>query len=156
MSQISIIVAVDRNFLIGKGDSLPWHFKEDLLYFREKTMGKFVVMGQRTFSFIESSLEGRSIIVLSRDKNFLPENATVARSINEAISISSGELMVAGGRSVYEQFLKIADRIYLTFIDDEFEGDVYFPDFSEQEWNVVEEKRGKNPLISFKVLEKRN
>ncbi len=153
---ISIIVAVDRNFLIGKGDVLPWHFKEDLLYFREKTMGKFVVMGQRTFSFIKSPLEGRKIIVLSRDENFSPSNVIVARSINEAIDISGGELMVAGGRSVYEQFLKIADRIYLTFIDDEFDGDVYFPKFNKNEWVVVEEKKSKNPLISFKVLERNN
>jgi dihydrofolate reductase len=153
---IAIIVAVDKNNLIGKGDNLPWNFKEDLLYFKEKTMGKFVVMGEKTYRGIKKNLKGRKIIVLSRDKNFPGENIFVARSIKEAISISQGELMVAGGRTVYEQFLKIADRLYLTVIDESFEGDVYFPKFEEKEWTLTEEKKGKNSALTFKIFDRCN
>ncbi len=153
---ISIIVATDKNFLIGNGSELPWSFPEDLLYFKKMTMGKFVLMGQNTFSSIKSSLKGRSMIVLSQDKAFSPKNVTVARSIKEALSIAEGEIMVAGGRSIYEQFLNIADRIYLTSIDDEFKGDVYFPQFKRDDWIVVEEKKGNHPALTFLVLERCN
>ena len=152
---ISIIVAVDKNWLIGNGDSLPWSLKEDLLYFKEKTMGKYVIMGKKTYSGINKKLHGRKIIVLSRDKKPL-RDVVVASSIEEALSLADGEIMIAGGKSVYAQFLERADRIYLTIIDEEFKGDVYFPDFDKKEWETVEEKKGKNPLLSFKVLEKRN
>ncbi len=152
---ISIIVAVDKNWLIGNGDNLPWSFKEDLLYFKEKTMGKYVIMGEKTYLGINKKLQGRKIIVLSRDKRTL-EDVLVASSIEEALSFTEGEIMIAGGKSVYAQFLDKADRIYLTIIDEEFEGDVYFPDFDKENWEIIEEKRGKNPLLSFKILEKRN
>jgi dihydrofolate reductase len=153
--EISIIVAVDKNWLIGRGDTLPWTFKEDLEYFKEKTMGKYVIMGEKTYLGINKKLQGRKIIVLSRDKKYF-EDAFVASSIEEALSLGEGEIMIAGGKSVYAQFLEIANRIYLTIIDEEFEGDVYFPDFDKNEWKEVEEKRGENPLLSFKVLEKKN
>ncbi len=149
---ISIIVAVDKNFLIGKGEQLPWHFKEDLEYFKEKTMGKFVVFGSKTYQSIKNPLLGRKIIVLSKKAL---EGASVAKSIEEALSQTEGEVMIAGGRSVYEQFLKIADRIYLTRIDDQFKGDVYFPEIKGEEWEIVEEKKGKNPLLTFQVLDRK-
>ena len=152
---ISIIVAVDKNWLIGNGSSLPWHFEEDLQYFKEKTMGKFVLMGKNTYEFLPSKLPGRKIIVLSREKEGELEGVDVASSIEEALSLASGEVMVAGGRSVYEQFLKIADRIYLTRIDKEFEGDVYFPKLDEREWELIEEKRGENNLLNFQVIERK-
>ena len=153
---IAIIVAVDKNNLIGRGDGLPWNFGEDLLYFKKKTMGKFVVMGERTYRGIKKNLKGRKIIVLSDDKNFQEEDVFIARSIEEAISISQGELMVAGGRMVYEQFLKIADRLYLTVIDKSFEGDVYFPKIEEKEWILTGEERGKNSVLTFKVFDRCN
>lgn len=150
---ISIIVAVDKNFLIGKGEQLPWHFKEDLEYFKEKTMGKFVIFGSKTYQGIKSPLLGRKIVVLSKEEI---EEVSVASSIDEALSQTEGEVMIAGGRSVYEQFLKIADRIYLTRINDEFEGDVYFPEINKEDWEVVEEEKGKNPLLTFQVLDRKS
>lgn len=150
---ISIIVAVDKNFLIGNGEQLPWHFKEDLEYFKEKTMGKFVIFGSKTYQGIKSPLLGRKIIVLSKETL---SGVVVAGSIDEALFQAEGEVMVAGGRSVYEQFLKIADRIYLTLINDQFEGDVYFPEIKEEEWEVVEEKKGKNPLLTFQILDRKS
>jgi dihydrofolate reductase len=150
---ISIIVAVDKNFLIGKGEELPWHFKEDLEYFKEKTMGKFVIFGSKTYQGIKSPLLGRKIIVLSREAL---NGVVVASSIDEALSLTKGEVMIAGGRSVYEQFLKIADRIYFTRIDDQFEGDVYFPEINNKEWEIVEERKGENPVLIFQVLDRKS
>ncbi len=151
---ISIIVGVDKNFLIGNGDNLPWHFMEDLQYFKEKTMGKFVIMGERTYLPIKDKLTGRKVIVLSRNSDLIVKEAQVAMSIEEALSLTEGEVMIAGGRSVYEQFLKIADRIYLTVIDKEYEGDVYFPKIDEKEWKIVSSKKGDNPLLTFNILER--
>ncbi len=153
---ISIIVAMDRNGLIGNGSKLPWKIPEDLKHFKEKTMGKFVLIGKKTYKFLPGKLPGRKIIVLSKEKDSSLEEVDVANSIEEALSLSSGEVMVAGGRSVYNQFLKIADRIYLTIIDKEFEGDVYFPEFNINDWRVVEEKKGENPLITYKTLVRRD
>jgi dihydrofolate reductase len=150
---ISIIVAVDKNFLIGNGDVLPWNFKEDLKYFKEKTMGKFVIFGSKTYRGIKKPFLGRKIIVLSKEEI---KGVSVARSIEEALSLTEGEVMIAGGRSIYEQFLKIADRIYLTRINDQFEGDVYFPEISNEEWDVVEEKKGENPTLTFQVLDRKS
>ncbi len=151
---ISIIVAVDKNFLIGSGDNLPWHFAEDLQYFKEKTMGKFVIMGERTFLPIKDKLKGRKVIVLSKNDDFSTKIGQVARSIDDALLLAEGEVMIAGGKSVYEQFLKIADRIYLTVIDKEYKGDVYFPTINNNEWKVVSSRKGSNPLLTFKILER--
>ncbi len=152
---ISIIVAVDKNFLIGKGEGLPWHFREDLQYFKEKTKGKFVIMGENTYLGIKSPLEGRKLIVLSSKKDLKLDKARVANSIDEAISFTKGEVMIAGGKSVYEQFLKMADRIYLTVIDEEFEGDIYFPKFNKKEWELIKESKGKDKLLKFLILERK-
>ncbi len=151
---ISIIVAVDKNFLIGSKDNLPWHISEDLQYFKEKTMGKFVIMGEKTFLPIKDKLSGRKVVVLSNNDDFSAETAQVARSIKEALALTEGEVMIAGGKSIYEQFLKIADRIYLTVIDKEYKGDVYFPKIDEEVWKVVSSKKGKSLFLTFKVLER--
>ena len=97
---ISIIVATDKNGLIGKGEGLPWNFSEDLQYFKKKTMGKFVVLGKRTFLSLKNPLKGRKIIVLSEEKLFADNKVTVAKSIEEALSLATGEVMIAGGASV--------------------------------------------------------
>ncbi len=152
---ISLIVATDRKGLIGKGDFLPWHLSEDLRYFKEKTMGKYVILGERTFRSLNTSLKGRKVIVLSREMSGKEEKVRVARSRKEALSLTEGEVMVAGGASVYEQFLPLADRIYLTVIDKEYDGDVYFPKINKKEWKVTEEKKGKDSKITFKILERR-
>lgn len=153
--KIIIIVAMDKNGLIGKGSGLPWHFSEDLKYFKETTMGKFVIMGKNTYLSIGKPLEGRNLVVLSGDEDFKAQYAEVAHSIDEALDMVSGEVFIAGGRSVYKQFLKIADEMYVTIIDDTFEGDLYFPDFNEGNWEIIEETKGKNSLLTFKKLKRK-
>ncbi len=152
---ISIIVAVDKNMLIGKGNELPWHFSEDLQYFKKKTYGKYIVMGEKTFHSIGKPLPGRKVVVLSDNEDFKPEGVTVVSSIKEALSVTEGEVFIAGGKSVYEQFMETADRIYLTEIQEVFEGDVYFPSIDKSVWKTVSEERGENASLVFKVLERR-
>lgn len=153
---ISIIVAMDRNGVIGKQGDLPWHFPEDLEYFREKTMGKYVIMGQNTYRSIDTDLKGRKTIVLSRNHDWELNSGQVAHSIEEALSIpdKQEEVFIAGGESVYRQFLSKADKLYITEIDEEFEGDSYFPDFKKSAWNLIYQQEGDNPLLTFKILKK--
>ncbi len=151
---ISIIAAMDKKGLIGKKDKLPWNISEDLQYFKEKTMGKYVIMGEKTFSSMEKDLPGRKLIILSQKEKSFP-SVQMASSIKEALSLAKeGEVMIAGGASVYKQFLQIANRMYLTIINKEFEGDVYFPEIEKKEWELKEEKRGSNPLIMYKTFDR--
>jgi len=152
---ISIIVAVAKNGVIGNGDVLPWHFPEDLAYFKEKTLGKSVVMGERTYRGIGKKLKGRKVIVLSRSGESF-EGAVTAKSIKEALLLGEGEVMIAGGRSVYKQFLKLADTVYLTKISKDYIGDVYFPKIDKNDWKKVSEKRGNNKDLTYFILKKRD
>jgi dihydrofolate reductase len=149
-----MIAALDKNGLIGKEGSLPWKISEDLQHFKKTTMGNFVIMGKKTFQSIKNPLSGRKLIVLSRDLQFNPEGVKVARSINKALSLAKEKVFIAGGASVYKQFLKKADEMILTIIDKEFKGDKYFPDFSKEDWELIEEKKGKNKLLTFKTYKR--
>lgn len=138
---ISIIVAMDRNRLIGSGGSLPWHLPADLRYFKQTTMGKPVIMGRKTHQSIGKPLPGRLNIVVTRDREYPAPGCTVASSIDEAIDAApdTEEIMIIGGAELYRQALPRAGRIYLTRIDAEFEGDIWFPQFDWNEWRVGEE-----------------
>ncbi len=153
--KIKIIAAVDKEGLIGKEDGLPWHFPEDLRFFYKTTLGKFVIMGRKTFQGLPQPLEGRKVIVLSRDKDF--ENAERAETIDQALSAvdQSEEVFIAGGASIYRQFLPLADELLLTVIDQNFEGDIYFPEVDWSRWKLTEEKKGSNKLLTFKKYIKR-
>jgi dihydrofolate reductase len=147
---ISFIVAMDRNGLIGAGNHLPWRLPEDMRRFREITMGKPVLMGRKTYESIPARfrpLPGRTNIVLTHQENYDASGCIVVHSLPQALAASSGheELMVIGGALLYEQLLAQADRIYLTLIDDEFEGDVFFPTLGETEWQEIErEEHGRD------------
>jgi len=136
----------------------------DLRYYKEKTMGKTVVMGQRTFESIGSEpLPGRKMIVLNNDENYkAPEGCKVARSIEELLKMidKKEEVMICGGASVYKQFLPLADRLYITFIHGDFEGDTFFPEFDKNEWKEVKRTDNKaddkNPYdYSFVIFERK-
>ncbi len=139
---ISIIAAIGRNGVIGSKNSLPWNLPADLEYFKKQTLNKPIVMGAKTFESIGRALSGRLNIVLSLSADYLAKGCLVATSIKQAIDLAaksdmgqkSGELMVCGGRSVYEQFLILADKMYLTFVEGDFDGDVYFPDYDPKQW----------------------
>lgn len=142
---ITLIAAMADNRVIGRDLALIWHLPEDLKHFREKTLGKSVLMGRKTWDSLGRALPQRQNIVLTRDTNFVAEGALVCHS-HEAVAqaIEGKELMVIGGGEIYELFLPIAQKIYLTHLHARFEGDTYFPELElgawretsrEQKWN---------------------
>ena len=152
--EIILIVAKSKNNVIGKNGKLPWRFPEDLKHFRETTMGNFVIMGKKTFLSLPGPLEGRNVLVLSRDKNFNPKTAQVANSIEDALDVAKDKVFIAGGGSIYRQFLPKADKMIITVIDKKVEGDTYFPEFDDKNWELVNEKKGKNKLLTFKTYKR--
>lgn len=136
--QISLIVAMDENRVIGKNNQIPWHLPADLKRFRKLTMNKHVIMGRKTYESIGKPLLGRHIIVVTRDKKYIAEGCMVVNSINDAFfeALSVKEIIVAGGSEIYEQSLFRANIIYLTKIHEEFEGDSYFPVLNFKDWNI--------------------
>ncbi len=137
---VSIIAAMDKNRLIGRDNDLPWRLPSDLAHFKKVTMSKPILMGRKTYDSIGRPLPGRKNIILSRDKNLEIEGVTVVNSLEEAMSAAwdADELMVIGGSAVYERVLPITQRMYLSLIDGEFEGDTWFPEFDEKDWEIVE------------------
>jgi dihydrofolate reductase len=138
--KISLISAMDRHRLIGRNNALPWHLPADFAHFKAVTMGKPVLMGRKTYDSIGRPLPGRMNIVLSRDPGLNIEGVTTVTSFEQAKQAArdSDELMVIGGSLIYEMLLPEADQLYLTFVDGEFEGDAWFPDFVTDEWEQVE------------------
>lgn len=140
--QVSIIAAIDRNQLIGRDGELPWRLPADLKYFKRMTIGKPIVMGRRTWQSLDRPLPGRPNIVLTRNAEYKPDGAIVVRDLDQALAVFSDapELMIIGGGQLYRSALPIANRLYLTRIDDEFEGDAWFPRIDWPDWNLVSEQ----------------
>ena len=144
---ISLIAAMSKNRVIGRGGKIPWHLPADLKHFKEITTGHPVIMGRKTYESIGHALPGRTNIVLSRTPSFNPPDAATVPSLKEALDLTRGvdEVFIIGGQSLYEQALPFADRIYLTVVNIETDGDAFFPEFNESSWEVVSrEERGKD------------
>lgn len=126
---ISLVVAVSKNGVIGKDQDLPWRLSADLKRFKSITWGKPMVMGRKTYESIGRPLPGRTSIVVSRDLSYSAPGCLVAQSPEQAIAMAgeARELMIIGGARLFEHFLPRADRIYLTEVKAEVEGDVWFP-----------------------------
>jgi dihydrofolate reductase len=160
--RISIIAALAANGVIGRDNRLPWHLSADLKRFKALTMGHHLVMGRKTFASIGRPLPGRTTIVITRDDGFRAEGVEVAHSLEEALQKAQGdeEVFIAGGAEVYGQALHIADRMYLTRIHADVEGDVTFPEFDDvTEWRLDDvehrEADGKNDYpFSFLVYDR--
>lgn len=153
---ISIICAVAENRAIGKDNKLLWHIPEDLKRFKEITTRHVVIMGQKTFESIGRPLPNRTSIVISDDLSFNPTGAVVARSIKESLKkareIEKEEIFICGGGSIYRQFLPLADKLYLTIVEGNFEADTFFPDYSEFK-KVVSEEKGSDEKYKYKFIE---
>ncbi len=136
---VSIIVAMDRNRLIGGDGRLPWHLPADLRHFKQTTLGKPVVMGRKTYESIGKPLPDRTNIVVTRDDNYQAPGCITSSSLDQAIQAAGNveELMIIGGADLYRQAFPRAERLYLTRIDAEFEGDTWFPDFDGNQWKVT-------------------
>jgi len=160
--KIAIVAALARNRVIGKNNRLPWRLPRDRRHFRELTMGKPVIMGRKTFASIGKALPGRKNIILTRDLNFRAEGGVVVHSSGEALKSAEGseEVMIIGGAEIYREFLPLAERMYLTLIHADFEGDAYFPKYDPNEWQEKERHDfppdDENPYpYSFVLLERK-
>lgn len=143
---ISIIVAIAKNGIIGKGNALPWNIPADLEYFKNTTKGHPVIMGARTHFSIGMILPGRKNIVLSDDPKLkLMEGALMAESFEEAFELAneSDEAFIIGGANVYRQGLDYADRLYITEVGTEAEGDISFPKFDKNLWREIKRTKRK-------------
>jgi len=160
---ISIIAAMDRNRLIGNNNQLPWHLPADFAHFKSVTMGKPIIMGRKTFESIGKPLPGRINIVLSRNPDTCFEGVVCVSSFEDAVAAVPGieEIMIIGGSTIYEMLLPQVNRMYLTYVDAEFEGDAWFPDFDNSQWHESEVvKRSadekNNYDCRFVTLERKN
>ena len=141
---LSIIVAIAKNNCIGIKNKIPWHIPEDFKYFKEKTMGNTVLMGQTTFQsildYLKKPLPGRKTVVLTRDENFVPPaDVRVFYSIDEAMEkLKNENVFVCGGASIYAQMIDKVDTLYITHVDMEVDGDTFFPKIDMNIWKEVE------------------
>ncbi len=142
---VSVIAAVAANLVIGDAGKLPWRLPDDLARFKRLTMGHPVVMGRSTFQSMGKPLSGRLNIVLTRNARLSLPGCQMARSREQAIAMAAGdqELFVIGGASIYELFLPVAGRMYLTHVEGNFPGDTYFPRVRWEEWRVTKEEIGR-------------
>lgn len=166
--KLAMIWGMSRNRTIGRNNALPWHLSEDLKYFRRVTMGKPIIMGRKTWESIGKPLPGRSNIVITRDPAYSAEGVKVVRTLEDAISLAENialidgaeEAVVIGGAQIYAQALPLAQRLYMTQVHAEVDGDTFFPQFDLTQWNEIGHEdfaaSGPNPYdYSFVVLERR-
>lgn len=150
---ISLLVAMDRNRVIGAKNDLPWHLPNDLKFFKELTTGHTIIMGRKTYESIGKPLPNRKNVVLTKQTHDFPEPVEVIHNLETIMEWDkkniNEELFIIGGGSIFKQMLFRADRLHITYIDAEFAGDTYFPDFSEKEWDLTTKAKGekneKNP-----------
>ncbi len=136
---VSLVVAASKNNVIGRDGELPWHLPEDLRHFKRITTGKPVIMGRKTFESIGRPLPDRHNIVMTRDPDYAAEGCDVVDSVAEALDVAgdADEVMVIGGGQVYRDFLPRADRIYMTRVQAEVQGDTRFPRIEGNVWRLV-------------------
>ncbi|WP_369899853.1 dihydrofolate reductase [Bacillus manliponensis] len=153
---ISLLVAMDKNRVIGKDNDLPWHLPADLAYFKKVTMGHHIIMGRKTFESIGRPLPGRTNVIITRNTDYKVEGCQVIHSIDDVKKMSeetNEELFVIGGAEIFKEVLSFANRLYITKIEEEFEGDTFFPEVSESEWEEVFVEQGvmddKNPYTYY-------
>ena len=133
---ISIIVATSKNRVIGNNNSLIWKLPSDLKRFKQITTDNTIVMGRKTYESIGKPLPNRRNIIITRDTNYLVDNCEIVNSLEEALMLCNNDCFIIGGGEIYKQSIDIADKIYLTLVQEDFEGDTYFPEIGK-EWTKV-------------------
>jgi len=161
---ISFIVAADEKNVMGKGNQLPWKLPNDMKYFKNQTWGMTVVMGRKTLDSLGKPLQGRKNIVITRNKDWKQEGVQAAHSLDEAIEMAKAsgvkEIFIIGGAEIFKMAMPAANRIYLTRIHHQFDGDVYFPELPAADWELVrsrfcrEDEKNKYPH-TFQIWERK-
>lgn len=151
---INIIVARSRNGIIGKDGKLPWYLPEDLKFFKEKTMGFPVIMGRKTWESIGKPLKGREKVVLTKNPSYEVKNAIKVSSLEEALTLFTGDIFIIGGATLYKQALPLANKVWITEIDKDFEGDATFEALNK-EWKLIWEEKHQSSLpFKFQCFER--
>jgi dihydrofolate reductase len=162
---ISLIWAMDEKRVIGSYNKLPWHLPEDLKFFKRVTMGHPIAMGRKTHESIGKPLPGRENIIITRDRQYKSEGCTILHSTEEFLDYAEKfnedeEVFVIGGAEIFKEIIPHADRLYLTMIHHQFEGDTFFPTFHIDEWELESRQMGvkneKNPYDYEFLIYKRN
>jgi len=145
MSQLSIIVAVANNNIIGQHNTLPWHLPEDLKRFKSLTMGHHIIMGRKTYESLGRLLPGRSTVIVTRNKDYHVDGAIVVHSLQQALAVcqTDTEVFLIGGAELYEIGLQQADKIYLTEIHADFDGDAFLPAIDMTCWQETSRNQHK-------------
>ena len=161
---ISLIVAASTNNAIGKNNQLLWNLPNDLKFFKNKTWGMTVIMGRKTFEAVNKTLPGRVNIVITTKENWKAENVWAAKNLDDALkqaaTTNCKEIFIIGGGEIYKQSIEIADRIYMTRVHAQLEGDTFFPVIDESNWKLTDNidfaKDEKHAYAySFQTWEKR-
>ena len=165
--RLALIWAMARNRVIGRANTLPWRLPADLAHFKALTTGHPVLMGRRTFESLGRPLPHRTNIVISSTPGYAPSGCLVARNLEQALQLgrqhcppSDATLFVIGGENLYTQTLPLADRLYITLVDADIDGDAWFPEFDWREWREVERRSqpadDKNPYgYTFVTLDRK-
>ena len=137
--RVTLIAAVAKNGVIGRDGDLPWRLPDDLKAFKRLTLHKPIVMGRKTWESLGRPLPERHNVVMTLSRHFDAPGASVVRSADEALELlaDAGEVMIIGGGAIYREFLDRADRIYLTEVNAEIDGDVLFPALDRTQWTEV-------------------
>lgn len=153
---ISIIVAVDKNNAIGRGNNLLWHISEDLQHFKKITMGHPVIMGRKTYESIGRPLPGRENIIVTRNMSFFAQGCIVVHSLQEAINIyPQDDVFIIGGGEIYNEAIAISNKMYITFVDHCYDADTFFPKIDPNLWyeaSRVNYERGREFEYSFSFV----
>lgn len=157
--KLMMIVAKDKNNVIGNNNELPWYLPEDLKYFKNTTTGFPIIMGRNTFESIGFPLPKRENIILTRNENYEANGCTIINSIDE-LMLREDTGFVIGGSEIFKQFMPVVEKIFITRIEEEFEGDSFFPEIGN-EWEIISSVKGlkdeKNPFdYFFEVYTRKN
>ncbi len=166
--RLSMMVAKASNDVIGRDNKLPWYLPNDLKYFKRVTFGKPVIMWRKTWESLKGPLPGRTNIVITRQADYVAEGAKVVTTLEEAVAMAENvafidgqeEAVIMGGAEIYKLALPAADRLYLTEVHAEVDGDTFFPEYDKSEWNEIGREdfaaEGPNPYdYSFVVYERK-
>jgi len=156
---VAMILAMDKNKLIGKEGGMPWHIPGEMAYFKEVTMGKPIIMGRKTYDSIGRPLPGRANIVVTRNTKWSADGVVVVGSLKEAIDLAAQladaaveEVMIIGGANLCREAMPITERVYLTYIDHAYEGDTYFDSFNWSDWQEQSRQDSQHDDIVFSYL----
>ena len=155
---LAMIAALTPRFVIGKDGGIPWRYSEDSKHFKRVTMGHAVIMGRATYDSIGRPLPGRRILVVSRNAGLQIPGCEVVGSLAQAIAAArqtDPEPMIAGGGAIYAEALPLATRLYLTYLDEEHPGDVYFPRFDPTDWLETERRSSPEAPLTYVTLDRR-